>query len=89
MVAKKKFVNIYFQTILAVIPIVDLWAAYRIEKFRFWCGILAGFLLGFSVDETLRYSYNVIVIMVIEIPITAYLMRKWSKEWSAKFSFAT
>ena len=88
MVAKKEFVNINFQTILAVIPIVDLWATYRIEKFRFWCGILAGFLLGFSVDETLRYPYNVIVIVVIEMPITAYLMRKWSKEWNAKFSSA-
>ena len=85
MVAKKEFVNINFQTILAVIPIIDLWAAYRIEKFRFWCGILVGFfLLGFSVDETLRYPYNVLVIVVIEMPITAYLMRRWSKEWSAK-----
>ncbi|MBM2819345.1 MAG: hypothetical protein HW410_1027 [Nitrosarchaeum sp.] len=87
MVSKKEFVNINIQTILALIPIVDLWAAYRIEKFRFWCGLLVGFFLfGFSIDETLRYPYNVIVIMVIEIPIAVYLMRKWSKEWNAQFS---
>ena len=87
MVSKKKFVNINIQTILALIPIVDLWAAYRIEKFRFWYGLLVGFFLfGFSIDETLRYPYNVIVIMIIEIPIAVYLMRKWSKEWNAQFS---
>jgi hypothetical protein len=87
MTIKKELVNINTQTILAVIPIVDLWAAYRIAKFRFWCGLLAGFFLfGFSVDETLRYPYNVIVIMVIEIPIAVYLMRMWSKEWNAKIS---
>jgi|CXWL01.1.fsa_nt_gi hypothetical protein len=87
MVSKKEFVNINIQTILAVIPIVNLWASYRIEKFRFWCGLLVGFfLLGFSIDETLRYPYNVIVIMVIEIPVAVYLMRKWSKEWNTQFS---
>ena len=34
---KKEPVNIDIQTVLALVPIVDLWAAYRIEKFRFWC----------------------------------------------------
>ena len=39
----KKSVNVNWQTVFALIPIIDLWAAYRIEKFRlyffiFWVG---------------------------------------------------
>jgi uncharacterized membrane protein len=41
--ADKKPVNVNWQTLFILIPIIDLWATYRIEKFRvyflvFWVG---------------------------------------------------
>ena len=39
----KKLVNVNWQSLFIIIPIIDLWAAYRVEKFRiyfliFWVG---------------------------------------------------
>lgn len=78
-------VNVNIQTILGVIPVVDLWAVYRIKKFRFWCMLCIGFI-AFSacISLIIPFPYDVTTVIVIEVPITAYLMRRWSKEWNAK-----
>jgi putative membrane protein len=85
MVVKREPVNINIQTVLALVPIVDFWAAYRIEKFRFWCILIVGFFaLSVSIDMVLPYPYGMMIGLIIEIPISLYLMRMWSKEWNAK-----
>ena len=82
---KREPVNINIQTVLALVPIVDFWAAYRIEKFRFWCILFVGFFaLNVSIDMILPYPYGIMMGLIIEIPISLYLMRMWSKEWNAK-----
>lgn len=82
---KREPVNINIQTVLALVPIVDFWAAYRIEKFRFWCMLYIGFIaLSVSISLIIPYPYDVIVGIIIEAPIAVYLMRMWSKEWNAK-----
>jgi hypothetical protein len=86
-VAKKEPVNINIQTVLALIPIVGLWAAYKIEKFRFWILLNIGFFaMEFSFGEFVDYPYNFVVILPLELTISAYLMRSWSREWNAKVS---
>ena len=85
MVVKREPVNINIQTVLALVPIVDFWAAYRIEKFRFWCILIVGFFaLSVSIDMVLPYPYGMMIGLIIEIPISLYLTRMWSKEWNAK-----
>jgi len=82
---KREPVNINIQTILALIPIVDFWAAYRIEKFRFWCILFVGlFIFGFVIGTILPEPYSTIISILIGLPISAYLMRTWSKEWNTK-----
>lgn len=84
---KKEPVNVNIQTVLAVIPIVDFWAAYRIEKFRFWCILYAGLItLNVVIDMILPYPYGMIISTIIDVPIAVYLMRMWSKEWNTKLS---
>lgn len=36
MSVKRERYSVNIQMILSIIPVVDLWAAYRIEKLRFW-----------------------------------------------------
>lgn len=82
---KREPVNVNIQTILAIIPIVDLWAVYRVKKFRFWCLLCVGFIaLSALISSVIPFPYDLITIVIIEVPITAYLMRIWSKEWNAK-----
>jgi len=82
---KREPVNVNIQMVLAIIPIVDFWAAYRIEKFRFWCILYVGLItLNVAIEMVLPYPYGMIVSTIIDIPIVVYLMRMWSKEWNAK-----
>lgn len=82
---KREPVNVNIQTILAIIPIVDLWAVYRVKKCRFWCLLCVGFIaLSALISSVIPFPYDLITIVIIEVPITAYLMRVWSKEWNAK-----
>jgi len=85
MEVKNEPVNINIQTVLALIPIVDLWAVYRVKKFRFWCILCVGFIaLSAFISTEIPFPYDLITIVIIEVPITAYLMRVWSKEWNNK-----
>ena len=85
MEVKKEPVNINIQTVLALIPVVDLWAVYRVKKFRFWMILCVGFIaLSAFISTVIPFPYDLITIVIIEMPITAYLMRVWSKEWNAK-----
>jgi len=46
----RKTYSVKIQIILAIIPIVDLWASYRIMKLRLWLLIM---YLGFGILWTL------------------------------------
>ena len=52
---EKRPVNVNWQTLFILIPIVDLWAAYRIEKFRiyfliFWvCSVIVQTIVLYSI----------------------------------------
>lgn len=87
MVVKREPVNVNIQTILAFIPIVDFWAAYRIEKLRFWCILFVGFFVfGVAIGIILPEPYSTIIAIIIGLSVPAYLLRTWSKEWNAKIS---
>ena len=69
--ADKKPVSVNWQSLFIIIPIIDWWAAYRVEKFRiyffvFWVGlvvldtIVALAILGdrYWIDEGWFFSYD-------------------------------
>ena len=85
---EKKPVSLKRQTIYALIPFLDLYAAYKIEKFRrFFVIILATSLpLSLAIRALiLPFPYNFAIEIPIELAVAVYLIRKWSKEWNAKF----
>lgn len=80
--AKKEFMNINLQMILAVIPYIQLYSAYRIEKFRLfflvWLVIQVGTAILFYFIGV-KISY---LSILIGIPLYVFLIRKWSIEWN-------
>ncbi len=100
---KQEPVSVNWQTLFVIIPIVDLWASYRIQKLRMFLLI---FLVGFggasiiieitmaggidSFDQDMDSFPGMmpvyIALMVAQFALAIILIRKWSKEWNAKFS---
>ena len=77
--------SVKFQMILAIIPVVDLWAAYRIEKLRFWIlfwiGIvMVGMVLGMIGDPVIETVLG----LLIGIPAALFLMRYFTIDWNKK-----
>ncbi|HXV66258.1 MAG TPA: hypothetical protein VD731_03375 [Nitrosopumilaceae archaeon] len=80
-------VNLTWQTIFAIIPLIEFFAFGRIRKFRKYFLIVIGyfglgFLLGYVIPD---FTTNVTVNTAIMIPINAYLVRKWSEQWNKSF----
>ena len=89
-------VNVNKQTINAIIPGLDYRAVKQIDKLRrfniigFAIVIGVGFS-GYGIAYLLG-QFNIVtaaIVVVITLgvylPIAAYLVRKWSKEWNKKF----
>ncbi len=79
-------VSIKRQTVYALIPILDLYAAYKIEKFRWYFVIVLA--VGISVSTAFRllipFPYGLAIEIPVELAVSVYLIRRWSKEWNAK-----
>jgi len=100
-VVKKEPVSIKRQTIYAIIPILDLYAAYRVQRLRWYILIQIGYGILYSlvqyalIPESLTNpeygsfsdpAYNVIFVLgiVVSIPLSIYLIRRWSHKWNEK-----
>lgn len=77
--------SVKFQMVLAIIPVVDLWAAYRIERLQlwilFWIGIvMVGMVLGVIGDPVIETVLG----LLIGIPAALFLMRYFTIDWNKK-----
>ena len=71
--------------VLACIPIIDLWAAYRIEKLRVWILLYAGMILvGFMVNPTGEDIAGAVIGFLIGLGAALFLMRYLTIEWNRK-----
>ena len=88
----QKPVSVNWQTLFILIPIIDLWAAYRIEKLGryilFIIGmIVVSFIVGF-VEGILFFGMSDFfswMVFLGGVIISIYLIRSWSTEWNKKF----
>ncbi len=71
-------VNIGWQMFFSVLPIVWIWAAYRIEKLR-------KALLIFIPSSILISLFVPFPLSLISIVIPVYFMWKWSKQWNERW----
>lgn len=83
---EQKPVNVNLQTVLMFIPLVWIYAFYRIEQlsmgiFLFFVSIAASIVI----QLVFPYPYGLIFAYVPTFVIPIYFIRKWSKEWNVKF----
>ena len=97
----KKSVNVKLQMIFAVIPILDIFASYKIQKLRlglliFWVGGIIVEIIQFYIffgEEyyvlfgpfEARLPASVIFFTSIFAILKVIVMRKWSKKWNESF----
>jgi len=93
-------VNVNRQTIHAIIPSLDGHAAKQIDKLRrltiiglsIVIGVgFGGYGIAYLLDQFNIVTAAIVVIITagVYLPIAAYLVRKWSKEWNKKFESST
>jgi len=94
-------VNVILQMILAVIPILNCYASYKIQKLRLWLLIfgVGGFifelvqLFVFFGEEyyvsfgqiEARLPESVILFTSILVILQVFVMRIWSNKWNESF----
>ena len=106
---KNEPVSLTRQTIYCIIPILDIYAAYRVKVLRKYMIIMILVAIPVSIadsvifpdtDKTfngflqfLTFYYGIdtnhfvasIIIWMGTVLLAIYLVRRWSKQWNAKF----
>ena len=83
---EQKPVNVTLQTILMFIPLVWIYAFYRIEKLSMGLFLLfVAIAASIVIQVVVPYPYGLILAYVPYFAIPIYTIRKWSKEWNEKF----
>lgn len=96
---RKEPVSVNWQSVFMLIPFVDLWAAYRIEKLRLFLlyflviAVAIYFVIGFVMfqerifedeSENLDIKFFGIALEVVIVGVSIVVIRKWSREWNEK-----
>ena len=89
---EKKPVSVNWQTLFILIPIIDLWAAYRVEKLGLYVLFIiamavVGFIVGF-VEGVLFFGMSDFfswIVFLVAMVISIILIRSWSEKWNEKF----
>jgi len=83
---EQKPVSVALQTILMFIPLVWIYAFYRIEKLSMGLFLLfVALAVSIVIQVVFPYPYGLILAYVPTFAIPIYIIRKWSKEWNEKF----
>ena len=77
-------VNVTRMIIYSFIPILSIYAGWRIEKFWILVGInfAVGFALGVPLSMTLPEPYGSLVSMPISIIISIYVVRHFARKYN-------
>lgn len=75
------------QMIFSVIPILNLWAAYRIRKLRWFVLLLIGiWAITFAISFLIPFPFSSVIDIAIYAILVIYYMKKWTIEWNGKVS---
>jgi hypothetical protein len=83
---EQKPVDVTLQTVFIFIPLVWIYAFYRIEQLSM--GIFLFFValaVSIVIQLVFPFPYGLIFAYVPTFAIPIYFIRKWSKEWNTKF----
>ena len=87
MPVSREVYSVKVQMILACIPVIDLWAAYRIEKLRVWVLLYVGMIfVGFMINPTGEDVAGTVIGFLIGLGAAFFLMRYLTMEWNRKIN---
>ncbi len=73
------------QMIFAIIPFIDLYASFRVEKLRIYILINIGMIfMDWSLYDVIGDAGSIALYFVLFIPIAVFLMRMWTIQWNAQ-----
>jgi len=88
---EKKPVNVKWQMLFVLIPFLDLYASYRIQKLRLWLLIfgvgfgIATFLMNYAIFGMHNSVWDFhIAVVIITLGSAVYVIRRWSITWNEK-----
>lgn len=85
------------QMIYAIIPILYLYAFYKVKKLRMYLliTIMVGFIVGFTIRlmfsiifGEITYAYELVIYIIsiaVNLGMHVYLIRRWTVEWNRQF----
>ena len=87
LLVEQKPVDVTLQTVLMFVPLVWIYAFYRIERLSM--GIFLFFIalaVSMVIQLTVPFPYGLIFAYVPTFAIPIYYIRKWSKQWNTRFA---
>lgn len=86
---KSKIISVREQMVFSVIPILNLWAAYRIGKFRrFLLILLLIWVLNVPVSFLIRFPFSITVKLLVYAILVILYLKKWTVQWNNKTTLA-
>lgn len=98
MITNKKPVNVILQMVFAVIPILNFYASYKIQKLRFWFLVFGVGGIIFQLVQTRfffgeehyvlfgsfegRLPESVVLFTMVFVILQLFVMGRWSKKWN-------
>ena len=84
----KQSVIVNRMIIYSFIPILSIYAGWRIQKFWVLVGInlVIGYGLGIPLGIVVPYPYGGIVALAIEIPISVFVVRHFARKYNEKIT---
>ncbi len=84
----KQPVNVTRMIIYSFIPILSIYAGWRIQKFwvLFGINLVVGFGIGASLEAVLPFPYHYLASLLIQIPITVLVVRHFARKYNEKVS---
>jgi len=82
----KKPVNVTRMIIYSIIPILSIYAGWRIQKFwvLFGINLALGIGVGLPLGVVLVDPYNFFVSLAIQIPISVLIVRHFARKYNEK-----
>jgi hypothetical protein len=86
---KNRIISVREQMIFSVIPILNLWATYRIGKLRrFLLTLLLIWVINIPVSFLVPFPFSIPVKLLVYAIVVTYYVKKWTVQWNSKTTLA-
>jgi hypothetical protein len=86
---KSKIISVREQMVFSVIPILNLWAAYRIGKLRrFLLILLLIWVVNVPVSFLVPFPFSIPVKLLVYAILVILYLKKWTVQWNNKTTLA-